>query len=285
MEINQLTKMVQSTDTDPELDQRFALADQRAARVTRHDRKHGDDVNTIANKVADGVSQRFPQLLNDESRLVVMPLAAKLHDNGYADSTEDRTGASPASGKNSAKDDHAITGARWAHGYLTRKGFPQHVVDRVCRIIINHRSSRVLSSKLDDPAWAIVVIADKCVGDEDRVRAWPAFWLRLTSFFGLARLLPFDIHNRVNFAIKSADVEVINPNPSIVRQEACIVLSLSIDERVAAPKDIYDLYHSRFHSCAKAAKYLGYAFYLSFNGKRYAYSEALKDWQVTEPKP
>jgi len=246
----------QSVFDDPVVHERFALCDRRARKRTRHDMPHGRDVANFSNTIAVGVHERFPELLDEETREVVIPVAGLLHDIGYADDV----------------DKHHLTGARWAWKYLRSKGFSTQLARRICMIIANHRSSRVLNCKFNDPAWAIVVIADKCVGDEDRVRPWPLFGLRLLRMFNACRFWPGSMHDRANYAIKNASVKVVN-------DDSAIVLTIQMDDKVCSPKDIYTLYHLRFHSCGRAAKYLGYKFCLEFNGVRYTYSEEHNSWQ------
>jgi hypothetical protein len=123
-----------------------------------------------------------------------------------------------------------------------------------------------------------VVIADKCVGDEDRVRPGRAAALRVLRFFRLAQQWTGSPHDRVNFAIKEAGITVDGNEDLIGHDAGVIVLKLRIDEHVSNPRDIYELYGDRFHACGRAAVYLGFLFRLEFNGVRYLYSEEDQTW-------
>jgi hypothetical protein len=261
MELIEAKALVQHAYVDEGLLALYDAGDKLSKSQTKHDVNHAYQVRDVALALTTELHRRNPELLDEWTREVIIPLAAYLHDIGRAISV----------------NDHANAGAKWANKYLRDLKFPQEVVRRVCKIIACHRSSIVLSRKFDDPAWAIVVIADKCVGDEDRVRPGRAAALRVMRFFRLAHQWTGSIHDRINFAIKEAGLTV-DGNEDRLTDAGAIVLKLRIDEHVSAPRDIYELYGDRFHACGRAAVYLGFLFRLEFNGVRYLYSEEDQTW-------
>ena len=262
MELIQAKAMVTSIFGDEELLALYAKGDELSHSQTKHDANHAFQVRDLAQKLTAEYAKRFPGKLTEWEIDVIIPLAAFLHDIGRAINV----------------DNHAKAGAKAMNTFLRDKGFPDDVVKRVCKVIACHRSSIVLSREFDDPCWAIVVIADKCVGDEDRVRPGPAMKLRVLRFFSAVRFWRGSPHDRINFAIKQPEV-IVDGGDNIESKEAgAISLKLDIDEKVASPADIYKLYGERFHACGRAAGYLGYVFRLEFNGKRFAYDKSLNSW-------
>jgi len=257
MELLKAKKLVALCYVDPEIDRLYAAGDKLSSHQTKHDLDHARQVRDLAAKISGGVNARKPGALDEWTTDVVIPLAAYLHDIGRAIDV----------------DEHANAGAKWSKDYLSRlrldaddaETLPVAVVNRIARIVACHRSSIVLKMPFNDPAWAIVVLADKCVGDEERVRPVRATILSVLRLFR-ATWIPLrkgGVHDRANFAIKKSDV-------SFADGEIC--LDLTIDTRVCQAKLIYELYTDRFQACVKAADYLGYAFRLVFNGERFAFS-------------
>lgn len=245
---------------DPVILALYASGDENRKHQTKHDLNHVLLVLDVANKLAAAILALFPGMMSEHVLNVIIPLAAFLHDIG---------GGIDA-------DNHAEAGARWVRMYLKKLGFDRKTVTEIYRIIAGHRSEVVLGANsfkrpdFADAAWAIVVIADKAVGDEERVRPEPAAELarlreahKMSEFQGSA-------HDQVTFAIKSSDLVVDGRE---------IVLKLRIDGEVASPEQIYTLYGKRFHGCGKAALYLGFVFRLEFNGVRFYYDEGLQSWR------
>jgi len=262
MELIQAKALVQSIYGDEELLALYAKGDELSHSQTKHDANHAFQVRDLALKLTAEYVRRFPGKRTEWETDVIIPLAAFLHDVGRAIDV----------------DNHAKAGAKAMNTFLRGKGFPDEIVKRVCKVIACHRSSIVLSREFDDPCWAIVVIADKCVGDEDRVRPGPAMKLRVLRFFHAVRFFRGSPHDRVNFAIKEPEVIVDSGDNFESKEAGAIILKLEIDTKVAVPSDIYTLYGERFHACGRAAGFLGYVFRLEFNGKRFAYHKGEKTW-------
>jgi hypothetical protein len=250
--------------TDREILDLYAAGDKVSQGQTKHDIGHAFSVLQTAEYLTDEICKRFPAKIDDETRFVVIPAAAFLHDIGRAIEV----------------DDHAGAGARITRKLLEPRGFDREVVKRIQRIVALHRSSAVLKMKFNDIAWAIVVIADKCVGDEDRVRPGRAAILRALRFVHLAHHNWWDNaeHDRVNFAIKKSELLVDSDDAPDAGHAGAIVLKLSLDEVVAPATELLTLYADRFHSCGRAAKFLGFVFRIEINGNRWAFDDGKNMW-------
>ena len=263
MDLEKAKRLVSACLSDPVIERLYEEGDELSRHQTKHDIDDANQVMELANKVTAELHNRFPDLLDDWTREVVIPLAAFLHDIGRAINVED----------------HAKAGAKWSLNYLKElrlseddsEGLPMDVIKRICRIVACHRSSAVHKLDFNDPAWAIVVIADKCVGDEERVRPFRAFVLSLLTPLGLTwiPLRKGGIHDRANYAIKHAD---------LVFDENELILKIDMDKRVCSPSLVYKLYGERFNACLKAARYLGLQFRLEFNGELYTYCTRKNTW-------
>lgn len=262
MQLSKAKEMVEWVMHDPQIQELYRQGDKMSSKQTKHDINHAYQVLSMAQQITAQVKTTVANL-DDWTCEVIIPLAAFLHDIGRAINVAN----------------HAAAGAAWSRDYLSTlslpgdtETLPQETVKRIARIVANHRSESVLNREFNDPAWAIVVIADKCVGDEDRVRPFTAFFLSILTFLRMPwlKLRSDGDHDRVNFAIKQVQ---------LVCDEADMVLQLTLDRRVCGPQLVYGLYGSRFWACGRAAKYLGYQFRLEFNGERYAYDKDKGTWR------
>lgn len=245
--------LVERCLADPEIKRLYAAGDKLSSHQTKHDLQHAMEVVKLSLQLVTLIRSSGKIELSDWDEYVVIPLAAFLHDIGRAIDV----------------DDHAAVGAKWAKEYLSRltlegdsEALPLEVINKICRIVACHRSSTVLKATNMDPSWAVVVIADKCVGDEERVRPIRALVLQFLTMFRLSwiPLRKGGVHDRVNFAIKHVE---------IASDADDLVLKLKIDSRVCAPSLVYQTYTDRFQACSKAATFLGFNFRLEFNGVRF----------------
>lgn len=268
MELIKAKLLVAQCFSDPEISALYAAGDKLSQHQTKHDIDHAEQVRDLAVKISSGLNGRKPGFLDEWTTDVVIPLAAYLHDIGRAIDV----------------DEHASAGAKWTKDYLGRlhlpgetETLPVQVINRIARIVACHRSQIVLKMPFNDAAWAIVVLADKCVGDEERVRPIRAAVLSVLRFFR-ATWIPLrkgGVHDRANFAIKKADVAFRNkPAPANNLKLGEICLDLTIDTRVCDGSLILGLYDDRFRACVKAADFLGYDFRVVFNGETFAYQNA-----------
>ncbi len=252
MNISKAKRLVSICLADPVNVKLYDKADKMTTNQTHHGIDHAYQVLDLAKVIADEMHLRHPGLLDDWTRHVVIPLAAFYHDIA----------------RGLVERGHAQAGADWVMnklpGYhVDGESFPPEVIKRIARVIVRHQSKTVAKIAFDDPAWAIVVLADKCVGDENRVRAWKRFVLKIATACGVPHLplrAEGSEHDRVNFAIKSWDFQMEDTN---------LVLDITTDSRVCDPKLILDTFKSRYEACSKAAAYLGYKFVVAFNGQRF----------------
>jgi hypothetical protein len=268
-------RCVQAMQADPPLLRIAAAGDALSKEQTKHDIDHWFAVLLVGMSIMAEYEKLYPGKIDEWTRRVVLVAALFLHDAGRAIEV----------------NQHAPAGARLAWIYFNRLRFPPEVTRRICRIIALHRSGSVLKREFDDLAWAMTVVADKCVGDEDRVRPLQANMLRVLSWFGLAHINWWDDagHDRVNFAIKKADLTVDCDEDCNDKTAGALVLKVSLHEKIAPPEEVITLYAERWHACGRAAQYLGFVFRLEFNGVRYMYDKATKGWspvrQISVPMP
>ena len=71
----------------------------------------------------------------------------------------------------------------------------------------------------------------------------------------------FDIHDRVNYSVTEASLELDDAHTEVV-------LRLTIDTRYSSVMDYFEIFLDRMILCRKAAEYLGLAFRLDINGQR-----------------
>jgi hypothetical protein len=262
---------------------RYAEGDLRRAGQTKHGyAEHAIPVVNESRAIADQIRLQRPGLIDDYTYHVILPFGALLHDIGGCLSI----------------DEHDKKGAQLMMQYLPQLTLPGDTetldfesVKRISRIIAYHRAGRYLKhKKFQDHALDIVLLADKSVGDEDRVRPWKAFVLGLLTKMRLA-CIPLQNngeHDRINFAIQSSKLVAIDGRE--------MVLQLKVKDEVLKDcpllfwrrkvKSIYEVifehayYKKNFHSMERAAANLGYDFYLEFNGVRYTFDKAAKTWNV-----
>ena len=269
MDLKQLIEFRDRMYRDPELLAVYEQGDQNSHWQTRHDHEHGDEVTALAIQLTNRLHAIFPNLLDEVTREFVIPVAAWLHDIGRAVDI----------------DKHDYEGVKIANRYLKKHNIPQKLRQRINKIIMHHRAGSVIKNGIGSPEHAIVVIADKCIGDENRVREDKARLLRLARlvslnwFFGISkwslarRNMWYNApHDRVNFAIKEANLDVdVNEADTIGPATGAIVLNLKVDELVAPIEEIVtlDWFADSFYACGKSAKYFGFTFRIEFNGVRH----------------
>jgi hypothetical protein len=111
------------------------------------------------------------------------------------------------------------------------------------KAIANHDKYEM---KFSDPISAIVVLADKSDVRRERVIVKDL------------KIIKSDIHNRVNFAVKSSRL-------GIDKKKKRITLVLRIDTSFVPVMEYFEIFTERMVYCRKAAEYLGYQFNLVIN--------------------
>jgi metal-dependent HD superfamily phosphatase/phosphodiesterase len=140
--------------------------------------------------------------------------------------------------------DHAMTGALLAHHILYRMGLPPEELAEVVSAIGNHDEE---SSEPMSPVAAAVVLGDKSDVHRSRVRK--------------PHTISFDIHDRVNYAVRSSK---LNVNAG----EKSITLEITIDTQLSQVMEYFEIFLGRMLLCKRAAEVLGCVFHLIVNETR-----------------
>ena len=142
------------------------------------------------------------------------------------------------------RHDHSMTGAVIALRILESLGMPASEVAQVAAAIGNHDEG---TGQAVNRITAALIIADKSDVRRSRVRN-----------ASKERLL-FDIHDRVNYAVRSAELELSKGSDTLT-------LSLDIDTTVCPVMDYFEIFMVRMLMCRRAAEFLGLVFKLNING-------------------
>ena len=139
---------------------------------------------------------------------------------------------------------HAQSGALLAFHLLEEMGSDPTDTATIITAIGNHDEN---TSRPVNPICAAVVLADKCDVRYSRVRNQDP--------------TTFDIHDRVNYAVKESDL-------NIDIEKKTMKLELTLDTEYSAVMDYFEIFLSRMSLCRKAADSLGLKFGLMVNGQR-----------------
>jgi len=139
---------------------------------------------------------------------------------------------------------HAQSSAIMAFGILQKLGFPPDEIAKVTSAIGHHDEKTAAAV---NPIAAALILADKSDVRRTRVRDKGTV---LT-----------DIHDRVNFAVRKADLKII-------KEDKLLTLSLEIDTDICPVMEYFEIFLDRMVLCKKAAYYLNYNFELIINDTR-----------------
>jgi HD superfamily phosphodiesterase len=139
--------------------------------------------------------------------------------------------------------DHAQSGAVMAFRILDHMGADPEDIATIITAIGNHDESTAFPV---NAVAAALIIADKTDVRDSRVRNTDDS--------------TFDIHDRVNYAVKRSEVRVAKGSH--------IELELSIDNQMCTVMDYFEIFLHRMMLCRKAAEKLGLEFWLIVNGQR-----------------
>ena len=142
------------------------------------------------------------------------------------------------------RHDHAMSGGIMAFSLLNKIGMDQRETALIVTAIGHHDEG---TGDPVHPISAALIIADKSDVRRSRVREKAD--------------IAIDIHDRVNFAVTGSSLEVL-------AQQKLIKLSLSIDTKICAVMEYFEIFLSRMMLCRKAAEYLGCRFTLYINDTR-----------------
>ena len=175
--------------------------------------------------VATNASYIMETLGYSEREVELVKIAAYLHDIGNLVN----------------RVDHSQSGAVMAFRILDNLHMPAEEICDIVAAIGNHDEG---TGRPISPMAAAVILADKSDVRRSRVRNNdPA---------------TFDIHDRVNYSVKKAELK-INENHTLIK------LKLSVDTRYGSVMDYFEIFMNRMVLCRKAAERLGLQFKLMIN--------------------
>ena len=147
--------------------------------------------------------------------------------------------------------DHAQSGAVMAFRLLDNLGMPADEISLIVSAIGNHDEK---TANPVTPIAAALIIADKSDVRRSRVRSKDG------EFVPSSENLAADIHDRVNYSVQKAKLE-------IDREQSRIFLRLTIDTEFGSIMDYFEIFLRRMLLCRKAAEALGLQFKLEINGQ------------------
>ena len=142
------------------------------------------------------------------------------------------------------RTDHAHTGALMAMNILRDMGMDPKEIAVIIAAIGNHDEK---TGTAVDAVSAALILADKTDVRRSRVRGRDK--------------TGFDIHDRVNYAAISSDLD-------IDKEEKVITLSIELDDTMCSVLDYFEIFLSRMVMCRRAAEMLGCTFKMRANGAK-----------------
>ena len=185
---------------------------------TEHSHRHISIVSKRAGEILETLG--YP-----ERTIELAKIAGYLHDIGNC---VNRT-------------DHAHSGAILAYNILKDMGMPVEERTEIMMAIGNHDEET--GTAVSDIS-AALILADKSDVHRNRVSN--------------TNLSTFDIHDRVNYAVSNAKLEIDS-------QERKVVLNLTIDTKICPVLDYFEIFMDRTMMSKYAAKYLKIWFELVIN--------------------
>ena len=137
--------------------------------------------------------------------------------------------------------DHSQSGAVMAFRILDKLGMDAAEIAEIVTAIGNHDEG---TGRPVSPMAAALILADKSDVRRSRVRNQDES--------------AFDIHDRVNYSVKKAELK-INEDRTLIK------LKLSVDTRYGSVMDYFEIFMGRMLLCRKAAEALGLQFKLMIN--------------------
>ena len=137
--------------------------------------------------------------------------------------------------------DHAQSGAVMAFRLLDRLEMP---VDEICSVISAIGNHDEATAQPIDAISAALILADKTDVRRSRVRN--------TDF------LTFDIHDRVNYAVETAEL-------LIDKEQQEFVLSMTIDTQISSVLEYFAIFMERMLLCRRAAQFFHMQFKIYIN--------------------
>ncbi|MEG0772239.1 HD domain-containing protein [Clostridium sp.] len=188
---------------------------------TKHDFGH-------VGKVSDTAGRILQVLGYSEREVELAKIASYIHDIGNMVN----------------RDEHAQTGACLCFNILNRLGMEPEEIALVVSAVGNHDEG---TGNPINPISAALILGDKTDVRRSRVR---------NDDFAT-----FDIHDRVNYAVEKAIVNVDG-------EERTIQLDLIIDPTICSIMEYFEIFINRMILCRKAADFLYSEFQLTMNGAK-----------------
>jgi len=188
---------------------------------TEHSQRHVSIVSNRAGRI-------LKTLGYDDHRVELAKIAGYLHDIG--------------NGVN--RVDHAHSGAILAYNILKDMGMDVKDRTEIMSAIGNH--DEATGTAISDIS-AALILADKSDVHRDRVVN--------------TNMATFDIHDRVNYAVTEANLEIDNTDKTVV-------LDLTIDTNICPVLDYFEIFMDRTMMSKYAAKHLQIWFELIINGTK-----------------
>ncbi len=202
---------------------RKADASLKALGYTEHSFAHVGSCAHVSKYILETLG--YPERLTE-----LVQIAAWLHDIG---NLVNRT-------------DHSLSGAVMVFRILDNLGMDADEIAEIVTSIGNHDEG---NGKPVSPMSAALILADKSDVRRSRVRNQDES--------------KFDIHDRVNYSVRSAEL-IIND------AKDTITLSLDIDTKYCTVMDYFEIFLQRMLLCRKSAHSLGLHFDLIINGQQLA---------------
>lgn len=178
-------------------------------------------------KVASTAAFILETLGHDAHEIELAKIAGYLHDIGNIVN----------------RKDHSQSGAIMAFRILDNLNMSAEDISAIVSAIGNHDEGCGIPV---DAMSAALIIADKSDVRRSRVRN--------------SDISAFDIHDRVNYSVSDASLE-------ISEDRSTILLSLTIDTAYSSIMDYFEIFLTRMILCRKAAEKLGMSFKLNINGQ------------------
>ncbi len=139
--------------------------------------------------------------------------------------------------------DHSQSGAVMAFRILDNLNCDPAEIATIVTAIGNHDEGTGIPTS---SVAAALILADKCDVRRSRVRNQD--------------ISMFDIHDRVNYSVKNAELTI---NQEVTQ----ILLDLTVDTEYSSVMDYFEIFMGRMILCRKAAEKLGLQFKLKINGQ------------------
>jgi len=188
---------------------------------TEHSTRHVSIVSNRAGRILETLGY-------DKHRIELAKIAGYLHDIGNSVN----------------RVDHAHSGAILAYNILKEMGMDIKDRTEIMSAIGNHDENT--GTAISDIS-AALILADKSDVHRDRVVN--------------TNLSKFDIHDRVNYAVTEANLEIDNVDRKVM-------LKLNIDTEICPVLDYFEIFMDRTMMSKYAAKYLNIWFELIINDTR-----------------